>query len=317
MGNAARWVRHRLTSVVALTALLALASGQGRSLAPAFAEGVTQCHWGTSSVASGLGSLENLEFDGTGGLLLSRTVGNAGQLYRLAPDGRGNTLAPNITAPGSIRADGDTAYFTTGNDFLSGLFGREDGTIDRVDLATGTVTVIATGLTMPNGMVHLPDGSFIVSRNLGLSTGLTKITPDGSTETRFAPAVTQANGLTYDPARNVVIASMDLHPFSTLALVDLNNPDHIRRIDLGLLGLFGFPDDLTVGPDDLIYMAMDGGDIVRIDPDHNTACVVASALFGSTSVRFGDGPGWDPNSLYSTDLGGTIHKFIPQSSATR
>ena len=309
-----RDVRHRQRGAVAwlaLSALLALLAVLGGPATPASAVAISRCPWRASTVASGLGSLENLGFDGSGTMLVSRTVGNSGQLYRLTPDGRGSTFVPNVAAPGSITVAGGAAYFTTGNSFLSGIFGSKDGTIDRVDLGTGALTTIAAKLTMPNGMVRLPDGSFIVSRNLGWTTGLTRITADGTHETRFVPSVTMANGLTYDPAHNAVIASMDLHPVSTLAVVDLDNPVHIRTVNLGLFGLFGFPDDLTVGPDGLIYLAMDGGDIVRIDPDQHAACILASGMFGSTSVRFGAGPGWDPHALYSTDLGGTIHKLTP------
>jgi len=309
-----RDVRRRRRGPVArlaLTATLALITVVGGTAAPASAVAITRCPWRSTTVASGLGSLENLGFDGAGTMLVSRTVGNSGQLYRLTPDGRGSTFVPNVAAPGSITIADGAAYFTTGNNFLSGVFGSKDGTIARADLGTGALTTIAAKLTMPNGMVRLPDGSFIVSRNIGWTTGLTRISADGTRETRLAPSVTMANGLTYDAARGAVIASMDLHPVSTLAIVDVTDPTHIRTVNLGLLGLFGFPDDLTVGPDGLIYLAMDGGDIVRVDPDHHAACIVASGLFGSTSVRFGAGPGWDPQALYSTDLFGTIRKLAP------
>lgn len=296
---------------VALSAAVALIAVLGGPARSASAVAITRCPWRATTVASGLGSLENLGFDSSGTMLVSRTVGNSGQLYRLTPDGKGSTFVPNVAAPGSITVAAGAAYFTTGNSFLSGIFGSKDGGIGRVDLGTGALTTIVSGLTMPNGMVRLPDGSFIVSRNLGWTTGLTKITVDGAHETQFAPSVTMANGLTYDAAHNVVIASMDLHPGSTLAFVDVANPDHLRTVDLGLFGLFGFPDDLTVGPDGLVYLAMDGGDIVRVDPDQHAACILASGMFGSTSVRFGTGPGWNPNSLYSTDLFGTIHKLTP------
>jgi sugar lactone lactonase YvrE len=307
-----RWWR-RSVGAVASTAVLAATTVLG-GLGAASAAAITRCPWDSSRVATGLGSLENLGFDGAGAMLVSRTINGSGQLYRLTADGQTSTLVPNVVAPGGITIVGRTAYFTTGNNFVSGILGIKNGAIERVDLDTAVVSVVATGLTMPNGMVRLSDGTFIVSRNLGWTTGLTEISADGVTEKRFAPGVTLTNGLAYDAARNVVIASLDLHPVSTLALIDLGNPDHVRKVDLGLFGLFGFPDDLAVGPDDLIYMAMDGGDIVRIDPDRNSACVLASGLFGSTSVRFGAGPGWDSHSLYSTDLGGTVHKFTPRES---
>ncbi len=305
-----RWRRGPVARVT-VTAVLALLAALGGTTAPASAVAITRCPWRATTVASGLGSLENLAFDGAGTMLVSRTVGNSGQLYRLTPDGRGSTFVPNVAAPGSITVAGGAAYFTTGNNFLSGIVGSKDGSIARVDLGTGALTTVAAKLTMPNGMVRLPDGSFIVSRNIGWTTGLTRISADGTREMRLAPSVTMANGLTYDPAHNAVIASMDLHPVSTLAIVDIADPAHIRTVNLGLFGLFGFPDDLAVGPDGLIYLAMDGGDIVRIDPDHHAACILASGMFGSTSVRFGAGAGWDPNALYSTDLFGTVHKLMP------
>ncbi len=295
----------------ALALALVMATAASPLSARAAAVIPTRCLWNESVVAAGLGSLENLEFDGTGGMLLSRTTQRRGQIYRLTPDGTGTTVVPDVPAPGSITVDGSTAYFTTGNSFLSGITGRRDGTITQVDLNTGDRSVVAKSLTMPNGMARLPDGSFVVSRNLGLITGLTSVSPDGADNNRFTPWLTNTNGVTYDATRNSIITSLDLHPVATLAVVDVANPKRISRFYLGLFGLFGFPDDLTVGADGAVYLAMDGGSIVRIDLNANKACIVASRLFGSTSVRFGSGPGWDSRSLYSVDLWGAVHKLTP------
>lgn len=311
MIRAIRSRRRGTAARLASAAALALLAVVGAPPAPASAVAITRCPWRATTVASALGSLENLAFDNAGTMLVSRTVGSSGQLYRLTPDGKGSTFVPNVAAPGSITVADGAAYFTTGNSFLSGVFGAKDGGIARVDLGSGVLTTVATKLTMPNGMVRLPDGSFVVSRNIGWTTGLTRISADGTRESRLAPSVTMANGLTYDTAHHTVIASMDLQPVSTLAIVDVADPSHIRTVNLGLFGLFGFPDDLTVGPDGLIYLAMDGGDIVRIDPERHAACILASGMFGSTSVRFGAGPGWDPQALYSTDLFGTVRKLTP------
>lgn len=294
---------------LAVAGVMAMTMAAASVCAPASAI-PTRCPWDVSVVTTGLGSLENLGFDGRGGLLLSRTDDRTGQLYRLTPDGHGDTVVADIPAPGSITVVGSGAYFTTGNSFASGILGRTDGTIDHVDLDTGALGVVAQGLTMPNGMARLPDGTFVVSRNLGRTTGLTRVGADGSSAP-FAAGVTYTNGVAYDSTRKAIITSLDLHPVATLAIIDVANPDHVRKVDLGLFGLVGFPDDLTVGADGLIYLAMDGGSIVRIDPDANTACTITSALPGSTSVRFGAGPGWDPHALYSTALTGAVHRLVP------
>ena len=269
------------------------------------------CPWTVSPVTSGLGSLENLGFDGTGRMLLSRTDDRAGQLYRMTPDGGGTTLAADIDSPGGIAVEGGTAYFTTGNSFGAGALGRKTGTIEAIDLATGSTRTVASGLTMPNGMARLPDGRFVVSRNLGLRTGLTMVSADGSSTVPFAPTVNTTNGVAYDAGRNAVVTSVDLSPVATLALIDLSDPRRVTRINLGLFGLLGFPDDLTIGADDMIYLAMDGGSVVRVDPANKTACVLASKMPGTTSVRFGAGPGWDPAALYATSLSGSVTKLSP------
>jgi sugar lactone lactonase YvrE len=270
-----------------------------------------QCRWEVSAVASGLGSLENLAFDGSGGMLLSRTVNGAGQIYRMTADGTGATLVAGVNAPGGIVVDGTTAYFTTGNNLLSALTGRSDGTISALDLSTNSVRTVATGLTAPNGLARLPDGGFVVSRNLGIPPGLTRVQVDGTSQ-RFAPSLLFTNGLAYDPRRNAVIASVDFSLTTGLALIDLADPSKIRRIDLNLIRTNQFPDDLTVGEDGLIYLATDGGSIVRVDPSARTSCVVASFQLLSTSARFGHGPGWDPRSLYVTALDGSVRRLSPR-----
>jgi hypothetical protein len=304
-------ISRRLKMPTAFLSAAAILVSTVAGAAPANAVIPTLCAWKSSVVASGLGSLENLSFDGSGAMLLSRTTGSSGQIYRLTPDGHGTTLVPDVASPGSIVATGGSAFFTTGNNFGSGILGHQDGTIDQADLVTGDSHTVARGLTMPNGMARLPDGTFIVSRNLGWRTGLTKVSADGQTQSAYAPPLAITNGVAYDPVRNAVITSLDLHPAATLAIIDIAEPERIKRIYLGLFGLIGFPDDLTVGADGMLYLAMDAGFVVRVNPEANSACILSYGLLGSTSVRFGSGPGWDPQALYVTDLFGTVHELMP------
>ena len=86
--------------------------------------------WKLRTLKSGLGSLENLEFDGTGGLLISASGsrGGNGSIERMTPDGEISTLVPDVKAPGGQRVVGRTLYFNTGDSLQSGLSGTADPT---------------------------------------------------------------------------------------------------------------------------------------------------------------------------------------------
>src|SRR3954447_25153413 len=130
---------------------------------PATASAETCSPWTQRTIASGLGSLENLAFDGRGGLLLSASTDNA--IERPTPDGRVTTLVPAVNAPGGLAVRGRTLFFNTGDAAASGARGRPGGTLERFALARGPRAVVAGGLTMPNGLAFLPDGSAVTSRD--------------------------------------------------------------------------------------------------------------------------------------------------------
>src|SRR3954470_7605680 len=165
---------------------------------PATASAETCSSWTQRTIASGLGSLENLAFDGRGGLLLSATSNNA--IERLTPDGRVTTLVPGVNAPGGLAVRGRTLFFNTGDAAASGVLGRADGTLERFDLDRGVRATVASGLTMPNGLAFLPDGSAVTSRDLGSGTGITRVPvrTGGSAQPNWA-ALDDTNGMAVDP----------------------------------------------------------------------------------------------------------------------
>src|SRR3712207_2147803 len=69
--------------------------------------------WRERVLASDLGQLEKLEFDGRGGLLLS--AGTRRAMLRLVPSGEVTTLVPDVDAPGGQRVRGNTLFFNTGD----------------------------------------------------------------------------------------------------------------------------------------------------------------------------------------------------------
>jgi glucose/arabinose dehydrogenase len=297
---------------LAILAVSALLVAGLPAAAPAATAAGPGCHtWTRSTVATGLGTLENLGFDGRGGLLLSSgTLGGPGKVLRRTPDGATTTLVANLTGPGGIVVAGSTAYFTTGNGITSGLLGSKDGTIESVDLDTGARATVATGLTMPNGMIAGPEGGFLVSRDLGSSTRMTEVRADGTRAT-YAPSATSTNGMAYDAARHRLYVDSTFNPTTTISVIDTLHPTaRPRVITLPGLGPLNGADDLTLGADGYLYVALNvAGKVVRVDPDTGGVCTLTSGLPFPSSVRFGAGPGWDAESLYVTSFTGKVSRL--------
>src|SRR5438874_236853 len=147
-------------AVAAIAVLLAWLVGA----APASAAGDPPCTtWSTRTVASGLGVLENLEPDGRGGMLLSVNDQNA--IRRLTPDGGVTTVISDVPSPGGQRIHDGHLYVNTGDSAQAGVLQTTDGTVRRYDPRTGALTTWTSGLSMPNGLLFLPGGDAVVSRD--------------------------------------------------------------------------------------------------------------------------------------------------------
>jgi hypothetical protein len=91
-----------------------------------------------------------------------------GSIRRLTVDGEARTLARGLTGPAGLAFDGTEALVVSG----------DDGFLRRIDLATGTTAVLASGLGLARGVVALPDGRFVATALDGHV--LWVIQPDGS-----------------------------------------------------------------------------------------------------------------------------------------
>ena len=297
---------------------LALAVGLLAGGAPAAAASApTSCTpWRVDVVASGLGILENLAFDGRGGLLASAsTPAGGGSLLTLTPDGRADTVVAEVPAPGGIVVDEGTAFFTTGNGTVSGLLGRTDGTLEAVDLDTGDRRTVAAGLTMPNGLVRLPGGDFLVSRNLGSPPGLTRVPVDGRAPETLRTDLGSVNGLAIEG--KTVYAATTFDPTTRIHALDADDLDGpARTLDPSGPGPLETADDLDVGPDGALYVPLNvAGRILRVDPVTGAGCTIATGVPFVSAVAFGDGPGWDPDVLYTTGFDGSVHAVRPVRDA--
>src|SRR2546423_10903805 len=186
--------RALMAGSIAVAAALTAGGSSGAAAQPACTP------WGMRTVASGLGILENLSFDGTGGMLLSAWSENA--ILRLSSSGALSPVALGVKAPGGQRVVGHVLYFNTGDSPESGELGIANGALQRLDLAHGPRTTVATGLTMPNGLLFLPNGDAVVSRDEGAGTGITRIPRDDPTHPQTNWIETDdSNGMAVDPTK--------------------------------------------------------------------------------------------------------------------
>ncbi|MFZ2175184.1 MAG: hypothetical protein WAW17_14365, partial [Rhodococcus sp. (in: high G+C Gram-positive bacteria)] len=166
------------------------------------------------------------------------------------------------------------------------------------------------GLVMPNGLVRLPGGDFLTARNVGSGAGLTRIP---AADPRMPEVVRTdlgtVDGLAAHAGNVYTVTTFDttttLH---ILRAEDLRGP--VVSIPLPGSGPLNAADDLTVGPDGIVYIAYNGGGMVmRVDPATGESCAIASGVPLVSSVRFGSGPGWDSEALYATSFTGKIYKL--------
>lgn len=272
--------------------------------------------WETSTVASGFGVLENLAFDGEGRLLLSESpIPGEGAIRTLTPSGEKGTLVADVPSPGGLVVVGDRILFTAGNNVMAGLWNSSNGTVESVNRDGDDRTTVADGLTMPNGLAALDDGDLLVTQAFGREPGLTRIpASDPGSATKVRTDLGSANGLFVSGGdvyvSNTVERDTEIH---VLDADDLTAD--ATTLTLPGNGVTNAGDDLTVGADGLVYAAVNGaGKVVRVDPATGETCDIASGLNLVSSVRFGDGDGWDASSLYTTGFDGTVHRLTPPRS---
>jgi hypothetical protein len=296
--------RAGVAVAVALIALLA---------APVARAAPSPCaRWTDRTIASGLGSLENVEADGLGGLLVSAS--DQGAVVRLGRDGRATTLVSGVTSPGGLRVRRGVLFFNTGDALASGLMDRPDGTVERFDLRTRKRTVYAKGIIMPNGLVFLPNGDALTSRDIGGPPAI-YIVPHGDPAHHRAWAQTDdSNGMAVDPSGRFVYANQTFKEDSPVLRIPISNPRQIEV--LARVGHAKGLDDMTIDRAGVLYLAANGsGEVIRLDPRTGRSCAIAggpgSGWRNTSAVKFGCGPGWRSDRLYAVGFDGVVHELIP------
>src|SRR5690606_25579949 len=125
---------------------------------------------------------------------------------------------------------GDWLYVNTGNAFRSGLLGKPDGAIFRLALGQSGVKPErwASDLIMPNGLVLLPDGSAVVTRDVlgtGTPSGITRVAP-GTPEPLdyFWSDLRGTNGAALDAAGKLLYVTCTFTRRAEIWCIPVDNP---------------------------------------------------------------------------------------------
>lgn len=260
------------------------------------------------TLLSGQGWLESLAFDGRGGLTISALT--QGRILRLTRRGHLTTLLDHVSAPGGEIVRGRSLYFTTGDIVPPAA----NGTIDRLDMRTGSHTTWARGLAMPNGLAFLPDGDAVVTRDIETGVPATDVTLVPAHNRRHPRTnwirIPDANGITVDPSGRWLYVDRS---FTTDAIVDRVAIDRPRRVQgITRLGAGVIADDMSIDAAGRLYIAGFGtGRIYRLDPRAHASCAIARGMINPTAVIFG-GRGWPTDDLFVTSASGYVYELKPR-----
>jgi sugar lactone lactonase YvrE len=255
--------------------------------------------------------LESVIVDARGRLFFTDAAG----LLRLDARGAQPVRLVDVEAPGGLAFDTDGKLMLgSGNSIANGSHGDADGpsSLVEVDPDTGASSVYATGLSMGNGIVRGPDGSFYASNDIGSNIDRIR---DGQTERGWAK-VESGNGLVIESTGRYLYAAQTFRP-AAIARVDLAAPADVTTYmaadqpdwEAGL-------DGLAIDAADNVFAAANkAGEIWKIGPkaDGTAArpCVLLRGLPGfpdgpsAVAVGAGSGP-FGAGNLYVVTFDGNV-----------
>jgi hypothetical protein len=254
----------------------------------------------------GQGTLESVIADPRGPLYFT----SDDAVMRLdSPNGQPRELAP-VPEPGGLAFDDDGSLIVgTGNSVQNGQVGDQTGPsgLLRIDPRTGATETFATGLSMANGLVRGPDGSFYASNDFGSNIDRVR---NGVTQRGWA-TVESGNGLAIDKAGRYLYAAQTFRP-AAIRRVALDDPTDVTDYvvaDSGdtSAGLDGMTRDAA---DNLFVTANGAGEIWRVSPDPAAICLLLDGLApfpdGPSAVATGAGGAFPPENVYVVTFAGDV-----------
>lgn len=303
----------RTTSGVrAAVVTIAIAAGIMATGSPVEADATPEscsAGWESTTLATGLGVLENLETDGRDGFYVTG-IGN-GVIYHVDAAGHVETVLTNLDHPAGVRLVGNFLYFLTNNAVRPG---PPTGTLQRLDTVTGATTTLLTDLNAPNGLLLLPDGDLLISDLPYFSPpgGISRYRPATGQFTPVWSTVAQPNGLALTPDHAAIYTENTFA--SQIIRIPLDAPS-APTVVARIPGLIAGTDDMESTRAGTLFVAGNVSAAVhQVDPDTGTSCTIYTGSpgippQGFTSVRIApDGEGW---ALYVTGFDGALRRLRP------
>lgn len=226
---------------------------------------------------------ENVDEADDGTLLVTGGEG----LYQVDPNTGAKKTLYQALSLGAVVVEGTTAYFAVGNDFAASVGSTLTGSIRAINLTTGEVTVVASNIPAPNGLVRMPSGELLYSTVLGEYEGIHRVGDDPGT---LYAHVRSPNGLAVGPDGALYVGS-------TLGWQVLRiNPVTYQVEFIGKFVVFC--DDLTVTASGIFAAS-----ILGIWTPGSLLPAITFDLVGVTSIKAGR------SSLFVTKMNGDILRF--------
>ncbi|MCA9652789.1 MAG: SMP-30/gluconolactonase/LRE family protein [Myxococcales bacterium] len=248
------------------------------------------------------GGSEGIAFGADGDLYVTTSDMGDGIVWRLD---EAAALSEHAAVPSALglagRGDGSLVVASIG------VNGMPDGAVYVVD-AAGVASELATGIDSPNFVTIAPDGSALVSDDF--DTRVFRVAPDGMVSVAIAD-VPSPNGMAYSPDGAWLYVASTFSADGQLTRYEVDGdgmPIEASAVEILHLGPGSTPDGIAVDEDGRVYVAANlFGEIWRVDgaaPEVVEGELVAEGLGSPASLAFGRGPGFDPCSIYVTQLFG-------------
>lgn len=248
-------------------------------------------------------------FEGFDGGSEGIAFGADGRLYVTADDRvwafePGGTRTEFATVPTAIGLAPTTDGFVVASIGESTSTDDIDGAVYHVDTA-GEATLIADGIASPNFVTMLPDGSALISDDF--DTRVFRVTRRGDVSEAIID-IPSPNGMGYLVDGSALVVASTFTPEGQITAIPVDDagvPLADGWVELAQLGAGATADGLAVAADGDVYVAANlRNQIVRVPPDGGAWEVVAEDVPTAASLAFGNGEGFDPCSVYVTQLFG-------------